>query len=258
MLAFHPIPAFKDNYIWLITRADTPYAVIVDPGAARPVLDALNRLALIPVAILVTHHHWDHTSGIAELLEHHRMPVYGPAGEAIPCITHRLREDDQVGLPEPGLDLNVLDVPGHTRGAIAFYGHDALLCGDTLFTAGCGRLFEGSAEQMHASLMKFSMLSDATQVYCGHEYTLANLDFASVVEPANPDIRSRRIAAENLRARGIPTVPGTLALEKNTNPFMRCYESCVIEAAQGFAGRKLSPGAEVFATIRHWKDTLDD
>ncbi len=256
-IKIQPIPAFNDNYIWLISWPGTPYAAIVDPGDARPVIEALDRLSLVPVAILITHHHWDHTRGISDLLKRYPMPVYGPASETIPGLTHGLKQDDRVSLPEIGLDLSVLDVPGHTRGAIAFYGNGALFCGDTLFTAGCGRVFEGTPEQMHASLARLTALPEQTQVYCGHEYTVANLRFAEVVEPANPDIQARLREVMALRAGGLPTVPASMAVEKSTNPFLRSDNPVVIKAAEQFAAARLQTGAQVFATVRRWKDILD-
>ncbi|MEO5702298.1 MAG: hydroxyacylglutathione hydrolase [Gammaproteobacteria bacterium] len=257
MITIQAVPAFKDNYIWLISRPGTPYAAIVDPGDAQPVFDALDRLDLIPCAILVTHHHWDHTNGIAALLGRYPVPVYGPATENIPGLTHGLRHGDRVSLPEIDVIFDVLHVPGHTLGAIAFYGNDALFCGDTLFTAGCGRLFEGTAAQMHASLAKLAALPDETQVYCGHEYTVANLRFAEVVEPVNREIQVRLVDAQALRAKGIPTVPASLAEEKRTNPFLRSEMPVVVAAAERFTAQRLETGAEVFAAVRRWKDVLD-
>lgn len=257
MIKVLPVPAYKDNYIWLISRSDTSYVVIVDPGAAQPVLHALERLALIPMAILITHHHWDHTTGLAELLQHYPVPVYGPAREPVVGVSHALRGGDRVTLAEIELSLEVLDVPGHTRGAISYYGKEMLFCGDTLFTAGCGRLFEGTPEQMHASLAKLAALPDTTQVYCGHEYTLENLHFATLVEPENRAIRARLRETATLREHGTFTVPAPLGVEKRTNPFLRASVPEVIAAAEKFAGRPLKSGAEVFAVLRHWKDTVD-
>lgn len=257
MFEIRPIPAFDDNYIWLLAAADSHQAVIVDPGDADPVLETVERRGLQPVAILVTHHHGDHTGGVAELAQRFATPVYGPAGERIPALTHLVGEGDIVGLPALGLQLRVIDTPGHTRGHVCYTGHGALFCGDTLFSAGCGRLFEGTAAQMHASLEKLAALPDETLVYCAHEYTAANLRFALVVEPENPAIIARLDQVEALRARGEPTVPSTLGLEKRTNPFLRTAVTAVVAAAERFAGRRLTDGAEVFGTVRHWKDTLD-
>lgn len=257
MIQVNSIPAFKDNYIWLIGHTDSRHVAIVDPGDARPVLDMLQRQSLTPCALLLTHHHHDHVGGVAELLRHFDIPVYGPAHESVPAITHPLCEGDSMLLPELSLTFNVLDVPGHTRGAIAYYGHGGLFCGDTLFTAGCGYLFEGTPPQMYHSLCKLAALAPETQVYCGHEYTLDNLSFARIVEPHNADISARITEATRLRARSLPTVPAPLALELRTNPFLRCHIPAVIAAAETHAGRPLPTPPEVFGVVRHWKDELD-
>jgi len=216
MLTVHCVPAFEDNYIWLPEAAGSREVLIVDPGEAAPVLDALEREGLTPRAILVTHHHGDHTGGIHELLKRFALPVYGPARESIPGLTHPLADGDTV--EAAGLRLAVFDTPGHTRGHICYYGEGALFCGDTLFTGGCGRLFEGTAVQMQASLARLRALPDETLIYCAHEYTVANLAFAKVAEPDNTDL-SRRIAeTDQRRARGEATVPAPLGLEKRTNP----------------------------------------
>jgi hydroxyacylglutathione hydrolase len=247
-----PIPALKDNYIWLIRKGMA--VAIVDPGEAGPVLKALREQHLDPIAILVTHHHWDHVSGIQTLLKHYSLPVYGPASEPIPDRTYGLKEGDQVCLPDLDIRLQVFDVPGHTAGAIAYHGDDLLFSGDTLFTAGCGRLFEGTAQQMYDSLGKLAGLGETTKLYCGHEYTVSNLTFALVVEPDNPVIKVRIKEACAQRERGLPTVPSTLAIEKHTNPFLRCDLPSIQAAAEQYSGRRLRPGAEVLATIRAWKD----
>lgn len=253
----HAIPAFADNYIWLLTQPHSPYAVIVDPGDARPVVAALSSLALTPVAILITHHHRDHVGGVDALLRRYTIPVYGPARESIPHMQHPLGEGDTVVLPEIALHLEVLDVPGHTLGAIAYYGNGQLFCGDTLFTAGCGRLFEGTAGQMHTSLAKILALSEDTQIYCGHEYTEENLRFAGIVEPDNLDIQTRLEQTRALRVENRSTVPASLAVERRTNPFLRCDVPGVILAAERFTGRRLNSGAETFAAVRYWKDVVD-
>jgi hydroxyacylglutathione hydrolase len=257
MVSALPVPAFADNYIWLIRRAGRRQVAVVDPGDAKPVLEALRRESLTPVAVLITHHHGDHTGGIRELLAHHELPVYGPAGERVPALTHPLAEGDEVALEPLAARFTVLDVPGHTAGHIAYYGHNMLFCGDTLFTCGCGRLFEGTPAQMHGSLSKLAALPEDTLVYCGHEYTLDNLRFAQVVEPHSPALQARLAESQRLRMRGEPTVPAPLRLEKETNPFLRSEVPEVIAAAEGFAGRPLGRGAEVFGTLRYWKDTLD-
>jgi len=257
MLQVRPIPAFEDNYIWLVQAADNPAVAIVDPGDAEPVLAALERDVLEPVAILITHHHGDHTGGVASLLRRYDLPVYGPANERIPGLSRPVREGDHVTIAALGADFTVLDVPGHTRGHVAFYGHGMLFCGDTLFTGGCGRLFEGSAAQMHASLNKIRSLPDDTLVYCAHEYTLANLRFALITEPDNGELEKRMEDTRERRAQGMATVPSTLGLEKRTNPFLRSDVPAIITAAEKFAEHRLTGGAEVFGTVRHWKDTLD-
>lgn len=251
------IPAFSDNYIWVVQARDPHRVAVVDPGDAAAVIAACQRRAWRPAAILITHHHNDHVGGVARLVEHYGCPVYGPARERIPCLTHLLADGAVVELSDVGVRFVVLDVPGHTAGHIAYYGEEALFCGDTLFTAGCGRLFEGTAPQMHASLERLASLPEHTLVYCAHEYTLDNLRFALTVEPANPEILARREDSLRLLDQDRPTVPSTLALERRTNPFLRSTEPKVVSAAEAFAGRALRDPAEVFATVRHWKDTLD-
>lgn len=254
MLEIKPVPAFQDNYIWLIINPANGATAIVDPGDAAPVLDAVNENRLTPVAILTTHHHGDHVGGVSRLLEDFAIPVYGPVGENIPHRTHALREGDKVELPELPATFEILDVPGHTSGHIAYFGQGCLFIGDTLFMAGCGRLFEGTAAQMHASLNKLTGLPDDTKIYCAHEYTLANLKFAQAVEPGNADIRQRIIQSQELRQNNNPTVPATLALEKKTNPFLRSGADDVVHAAEKHAGHALRNSVEVFAAVRKWKD----
>ncbi|GAB6041958.1 hydroxyacylglutathione hydrolase [Endothiovibrio diazotrophicus] len=257
MLTVTSLDAFEDNYIWLIRRGDDPATVLVDPGDADPVMEAVARDGIRPVAILLTHHHGDHTGGVGELVERFRVPVYGPVHERIPACDHPLGDGNRVTLAEIDATFEVLELPGHTRGHLAYYGHDRLFCGDTLFTGGCGRLFEGSAEQMHASLARIAALPPQTAIHCAHEYTLANLAFAQVAEPGNRETAERLEAARAARAAGRPTVPSTLELELRTNPFLRSADPDLIAAAERFAGHRLTTGAEVFATVRHWKDTLD-
>lgn len=253
----HQLKAFNDNYIWLIGCDSSPEVAIVDPGDERPVINYLQQHHLTPCAILITHHHSDHTGGVSELVGRYNIPVYGPAHERIPALTQPLTEGDRVELTACGLTLDVFDTPGHTRGHICYYGHGALFSGDTLFTAGCGRLFEGTPEQMYLSLEKLRALPGETRVYCAHEYTQANLEFAVVAEPENPQLAALVEKVEALRASGQPTVPATLAQEFASNPFLRSHLSTLKGAAEAFAGRPLNSPAEVFAVIRHWKDTLD-
>lgn len=246
------LEAFDDNYIWLIREGE--HAAVVDPGDAEPVLDYLRDEHLRLIAILNTHHHGDHVGGNARLLEYARVPVYGPRDEAIATVTERTGDGDTVSLTELTLRLRVLGIPGHTAGHIAFVGEGYLFCGDTLFACGCGRLFEGTPAQMLSSLDKLAGLPDHTEVYCGHEYTLANLRFARAVEPTNVEISQREKSAKDLRARSMPTLPTNIVLEKLTNPFMRSREPKVIKAVQTWAGRDLSDPVSVFAALRAWKD----
>jgi hydroxyacylglutathione hydrolase len=254
MLNIYPVRAFKDNYIWIIH--DQHYAAIVDPGSATPVLTYLQQQKLQPIAILSTHHHHDHTAGNVTLLQAFTMPVYGPAHENIPGLTHGLREGDTLHLTELSLDLAVLDIPGHTAGHIAYYGGKSLFCGDTLFACGCGRIFEGTAQQMYASLQKLANLPNETLVYCTHEYTLSNVHFAKVVDADNPVLAQRANEIEAQRKHNTPTLPSTLAIEKATNPFLRCTQPAIIHAANQHSGKILPDSISVFTEIRKWKDTF--
>lgn len=254
MIQVTPIRAFRDNYIWAIH--DAHKAVIVDPGDAEPVLAFLSEHNLKLVTILVTHHHNDHIGGVRALLRQYVVPVYGPAGEAIESLTQRLRENDQVTLPDFGLTFKILDIPGHTAGHIAYVGHGMLFCGDTLFACGCGRLFEGTPAQMHSSLGKLAELPGDTKVYCAHEYTLSNIAFARAVEPDNPKLLEREFAEREKRGRDLPTVPSTIAVELETNPFMRSHIPAVLKAANNKTGTAHPTPVDVLATIREWKNNF--
>ena len=247
-----PLRAFKDNYIW--TLRNDRYAAVVDPGDARPVLDYLQRERLELCAILATHHHADHVGGVADLLAHRAVPVYGPRGEPIPTLTHPVAEGDEVRIVQLGLRFDVLDIPGHTRAHIAYYGANCLFCGDTLFACGCGRLFEGTAPQMADSLAKLAALPDETLVYSGHEYTMANIGFALEVEPDNEELKACAASDAQKRKSDRPTLPSSIGREKKTNPFLRCLQPAVIASANKYLGARASGPVQVFAAIRKWKN----
>ncbi len=255
-LAVTRVPAFEDNYLWLVHGAGhaSRKVAVVDPGDPGAVLTALAAEGLELAAILVTHHHGDHVGGVLELAKRFAVPVYGPAGEDIPGRTVALREGDEVAISALGLRFRVFDVPGHTAGHIAYYGHGAVFCGDTLFSGGCGRLFEGTPRQMLASLDKLAKLPPATRVYCAHEYTAANLRFAAAVEPGNGALREYQGVVTALRARGEATIPTTIGLETRVNPFLRTRLPDVRQAAIAHAGQPLADDAAVFAAVREWKN----
>ncbi len=253
MLAIDFIPAFQDNYIWLLRNGQD--AVVVDPGDAAPVNWRLQAEGLSLKAILVTHHHADHQGGVPALVAAHGVStVYGPANESITGCNRPVSGGDVVSVL--GAEFTVIDVPGHTAGHIAYAIPGAVFCGDTLFGGGCGRLFEGTPAQMAASLAKLAALPDDTLVYCAHEYTEANLRFALAVEPENADIGQRAGRSAFERLRGRPTVPATLAEEKRTNPFLRCHEPAVLEAARRRNATTTEDPVSVFTTLREWKNNF--
>jgi len=249
-----PVRAFQDNYIWVL-RGDGK-AAVVDPGDARPVLAYLRAEKLQLGAILNTHHHADHVGGNAELLQHCKVPVYGPYDERIPTVSQRLREGDRFTLKDFDIEFTVFEIPAHTRSHIAFYGGGMLFCGDTLFACGCGRLFEGTPRQMHGSLAKLAALPDATRVYCGHEYTLSNIRFGKAAEAANSELARWEREASTQRANDEPTLPSTIAREKAANPFMRCDQPGVIAAASKHAGKPLKDPVSVLGALRDWKNNF--
>jgi hydroxyacylglutathione hydrolase len=259
MLEISAVNAFDDNYIWMLKNPDSSQAVAVDPGDEAPVLAWLKAHGLELSAILLTHHHYDHVGGVPELTEAYpRLAVYGPAGESIRGLTHPLKEGDRPRIAGLDAGFQVMEVPGHTAGHIAYFGEGVLFCGDTLFAAGCGRVFTGTFEQLADSLQRIAALPGDTRIYCAHEYTLANLGFAQWVEPHNSDLAERNRREQEKRQAGIPTVPSLLQEELLTNPFLRTAEPSVIAAAQRESGRILDRPGEVFAVLRRWKDNKYD
>ena len=254
MTNIHAVPAFRDNYIWALENGRD--AVVVDPGEAAPVERFLEARGLRLAAVLATHHHADHVGGLPELAQRWKCPTFGPAREVEAELDRRLAEGDRIELPRLGIGMRILDIPAHTAGHIAFFGDDAVFCGDTLFACGCGRLFEGTPRQMADSLGKLARLPGTTRVYCGHEYTLANIRFAEAVEPGNRALAERKGREEAKRARGEPTLPSTIAEEIATNPFLRCGEPEVVAAAERHARRPLRDPIEVFAELRAWKNSF--
>lgn len=245
------LTAFNDNYIYLLRNGG--HAAVVDPGDAEPVLRHLETSGDRLDAILVTHHHRDHTGGIAELLARHPAPIFGPArlDEARP-----LTDGEVLALPGLGLEFEVLHLPGHTRDHVAYYRRGTLFCGDTLFACGCGRLFEGTAAQLQASLARLAALPDDTLVYCGHDYLLSGLRFAAAVEPDNPALPPLTMAAENRRAAGRPAPPSSIEQERALNPFLRLRSPAVIAATTLRLGRTPAGEEEIFSVLRQWRDVF--
>ncbi|MEI7445615.1 MAG: hydroxyacylglutathione hydrolase [Burkholderiales bacterium] len=262
--AIVPVPAFSDNYIWLLVDRERRRAAVVDPGDAAPVVAALAAAGLRLAAVLVTHHHPDHVGGLPGLREAFPdMVVHGPAASRAEGIDVRWRHGDTVELDGFDARFRVIEVPGHTLDHVAYFaeriGDDprpVLFCGDTLFAGGCGRVFEGTPQQMTASLGRLAALPDDALVYCAHEYTSSNLRFARAVEPDNPALAERERQTAELRAAGTPTVPSTLSLERATNPFLRTTDPAVRQAAAVRLGHDPADAVETFAAVRQWKDTF--
>ncbi|OGT60889.1 MAG: hydroxyacylglutathione hydrolase [Gammaproteobacteria bacterium RIFCSPHIGHO2_12_FULL_45_12] len=253
MLTISPIPALRDNYIWLLEDINTREAWVVDPGLAQPVIQALQAKKSSLSGILLTHHHPDHSGGVPELLSMWRdIPVIASSRSPLSFITHPVNEST-LNAPLP-FGLNVLEVPGHTLDHLAFYNKESVFCGDTLFSMGCGRVFEGTPEQMHRSLTRLSALPPTTAMFCGHEYTLANLHFAQRVTPDNALIRQKIQAVKALYANHLASLPSTMGIETQLNPFLRCHEAAIIQAAETRAGHRLNNEVAVFAALREWKN----
>jgi hydroxyacylglutathione hydrolase len=249
-----PLPAFSDNYIWLLHHHGK--ALVVDPGDSQPVLEALATLDLMLDLILITHHHADHTGGLSALSGATNAKIYGPAKETMPPSVIPLTQGESVTWC--GVDFQVLDVPGHTSGHIAYWGQPEcmdpiLFCGDTLFSGGCGRLFEGTAAQMLDSLDKLCAFPGSTQVCCAHEYTLSNLKFARQVEPLNQALIDHETHCLSLRAQGLPTLPSRLDTELKINPFLRSRQAHVKATVQNYHPTTMDDAA-VFAALRQWKN----
>lgn len=253
-----PIPAFTDNYIWAIASGSDNKVCVVDPGDAEPVISFLTARGLTLSDIFISHHHPDHTGGLPVLTSRYSPRVIGPDGSNIKGITHHVADGNQIELYNA--TFAIIGVPGHTLDHIAFFhsGSDTrspvLFCGDTLFAAGCGRLFEGTPQQMHASLAKLASLPPDTGVYCTHEYTLANLRFALAADPANELLQQRLIAERSKREQARPTLPSSIKLELETNPFLRCQNPALVRSATAASSKSPASDIEVFAALRAWKD----
>lgn len=256
MLTPTPLPALRDNYIWMLVNDRQKQAVIVDPGSAEVVEKALSQNKLNLHAILITHHHWDHTQGVSELSKKYKPQVIASRLSPLAEITRRVKEGESIDFPQLHLSFTVFEIPGHTLDHVAYYCAPWLFSGDTLFTAGCGRIFEGTVEQLYVSLQRLSHLPENTEIYCGHEYTASNLAFAAHIEPQNSAIRERISAVDQLRAQNLPTVPALLSLEKATNPFLRCAEPGILTTLKkSYPDLEANP-LSVFKLLRSSKDNF--
>jgi len=250
MLKIRPIPAFQDNYIWLIQNGN--HVAVVDPGDAVPVISTLQNENLTLDAILITHHHNDHIGGVQSLLKEYQTQVFAPTNEHFDFTHQSVRENDLIQLPNLKLNLSVIDIPGHTNGHVAYYGLNHLFCGDTLFGGGCGRLFEGTYEQLFNSLNKLAALPDETLIYCAHEYTEHNLRFASLVDSKNLALINRIASTKKVRASNKPSLPSSIGLEKETNPFLRCDDQLITSAL----GLQAPDPIAVFKTLRDMRNNF--
>lgn len=248
MLNIIPISAFQDNYIWIIENGT--HAAVVDPGDAEPVISALKKRGLELTTILITHHHTDHIGGVNELMREFSPGIYAPAKEQYHFSHIAVRDNQTINIPKLNLSLKVMDVGGHTLGHVAYYGENAIFCGDTLFGGGCGRLFEGTPEQMFVSLQKIAALPNETAVYCAHEYTEHNLQFAKTVEKNNLALIDRISCSRKTRLAGLPTIPSSIKLELATNPFLRCTSQEIRESL----GLQDANPIEIFTRLRQLRN----
>ena len=252
MLSIKPIKALSDNYIWLVTTNEG--SIVIDPGESKQIIDLVKSNEIDLEGILITHHHYDHTNGIEEILKYKKVEVYGPKNN-VNSITKRVKQNDVFNLI--GLKFEVIETPGHTLDHIAFYcfkdEKSILFCGDTLFSGGCGRVFEGTYSQMYESLKKLSKLPEDTQIFCGHEYTSSNLQFACAVEPNNQFIKEYNEEIIEKTKNGVPSLHSSLKIEHMINPFIRCNEENLIDNINKKFGEIISE-IEIFSTLRKWKD----
>ena len=255
MLTITALPAFQDNYIWVLHT--NHYAIAIDPGDPAPLQAFIDARQLTLTAVLITHHHPDHTGGNVWLRQRYHCPIYGPDNPRIPAITHIVHAPDTLNFAELGLHLTVIETPGHTLDHISYYGAKHLFCGDTVFGCGCGKLFEGTPGIMAQSLERILALPDETRICCAHEYTLSNIAFARTIDPQNPALAEREHADRIKRNADQSTLPSTLALEKTTNPFLRFHDPHIIAFAEAYLGRTALSPADVFGAVRAAKDAWD-